>query len=113
MVLVDFPLSNQSGSKLRPAVVVQSDHNNRHLTNTIIAQITTNLKHSQEETRIVVDPAFDEGKNSGLHARSAVACENLVTIRSDLILRVIGRGRLSDSTMQAIDAALKTVLGKS
>lgn len=111
VVLVDFPLSNQLGSKLRPAVVVQSDHNNRRLANTIIAQITSNLQHAQEATRIIVDPSSVEGKSSGLHGRSVVACENLVTIHSDLLLRVIGR--MSDSTMHAIDTALKAALGIS
>ena len=111
VVLVDFPLSNQTGSKLRPAVVVQNDQNNRRLANTIIAQITSNLQHAQEPTRVIVDPSSDEENRSGLHSRSVVACENLVTVHSDLVLRVIGH--LSDSKMQVIDSALKVALGIS
>ena len=40
IVLMDFPYSDQTGSKVRPALVVQSDVWNQKLDDTILALIT-------------------------------------------------------------------------
>ncbi len=44
-VLVDFPFTSGTGRKLRPAVVVQNDTNNRRLGTTILALITSNVRN--------------------------------------------------------------------
>jgi len=41
VVLVDFPYSDHTGSKVRPALVVQADALNRRLDDTILALITS------------------------------------------------------------------------
>jgi len=41
IVLVDFPYSDQTGRKVRPALVVQSDVWNQKLDDTILAIITS------------------------------------------------------------------------
>lgn len=41
IVIVDFPYSDQIGSKIRPALVVQADLWNRLLDDTILAPITS------------------------------------------------------------------------
>ena len=41
VVLVDFPYSDQTGSKVRPALVVQADAWNQRLEDTILALITS------------------------------------------------------------------------
>ena len=43
IVIVPFPFQDKPGEKIRPAVVVQSDVENRRLANTILAMITGNL----------------------------------------------------------------------
>ena len=50
VVLVDFVYSSGKTSKLRPALVIQSDHNNLLLTKTIVAQITSRLRRLNEPT---------------------------------------------------------------
>jgi mRNA interferase MazF len=40
VVLVDFPYPSGTGSKVRPALVVQNDRDNTRLLNTIVVQIT-------------------------------------------------------------------------
>ena len=40
VILVPVPFTSGVGGKVRPALVVQSDHNNQRLINTIIAVIT-------------------------------------------------------------------------
>jgi mRNA-degrading endonuclease toxin of MazEF toxin-antitoxin module len=43
VVVVPVPYQDQPGAKIRPAVVVQGDAENRRLGNTILAMITGNL----------------------------------------------------------------------
>ena len=44
IVLMDFPYSDQTGSKVRPALVVQSDVWNQKLDDTILALITSSKR---------------------------------------------------------------------
>ena len=46
VVMVDFPYGEGSGSKLRPAVVIQCDADNRRLGTIIVAMITKQLSSS-------------------------------------------------------------------
>jgi len=108
VVLVDYPFATRSGSKLRPAVVVQSDHNNRRLANVIVAAITTTTHRQAEATQLFVDVTTPEGQQSGLLRNSVVTCENLVTIAQSIVQRKIGE--LSSATMQQIDRCLKAAL---
>jgi mRNA-degrading endonuclease toxin of MazEF toxin-antitoxin module len=39
IILVDLPFTDRSGSKIRPALMVQSDHNNARLNDVILALI--------------------------------------------------------------------------
>jgi len=97
------------GGKVRPALVIQSDHNNVRLNETIIAAITSNLAHAQEATQLLVDITSPDGAASGLLHNSAVRCERLHSISQADVRRVIGR--LSDAMMQDIDNCLKAALG--
>jgi len=80
VVLVHFPFASGRGSKIRPALVVQADHNNSRMANTIVVQITTNLRRVGEPSQLFIDPATAEGRPSGLVSPSAVTCENIATI---------------------------------
>lgn len=40
VVLVDYPFSDRTGSKVRPALVVQNDSLNQQITDTILAAIS-------------------------------------------------------------------------
>ena len=46
VVLVDFPYSDHTGSKVRPALVVQADAWNQRLDDTILALITSSRHRS-------------------------------------------------------------------
>ncbi len=91
---------------MRPALVVQSDHNNARLVNTILVQVTSNTRRAgKEPTQVLIDVTTADGKQSGLRVTSAVTCENIATQPASDIRRVIGR--LPASLMQKVDAALK------
>jgi mRNA-degrading endonuclease toxin of MazEF toxin-antitoxin module len=49
VVIVQFPYQDGTRGKNRPALVVQCDHNNRRLQNTVIAMITGNVRRAETE----------------------------------------------------------------
>jgi mRNA interferase MazF len=110
VVLVDFPYSDQTGRKVRPALVVQADTWNQRLDDTILALITSS-RHRRlgAATQLSIDITTEEGWQTGLRLNSVIQCENLLTYDQALILRVLGR--LSATTMQEIDTCLKAALG--
>jgi mRNA-degrading endonuclease toxin of MazEF toxin-antitoxin module len=90
-------------------VVVQSDHNNARLANSIFVMVSSNIRLAAiEPTQVLVDPATPEGAQSGLTTPSAVKCENVYTLPVVSVIRTIGR--LPSSLMQQVDAALKASL---
>jgi mRNA interferase MazF len=110
VVLVPIRFSSGSGTKTRPVLVVQSDHNNRRLQDTIVAVITSTVSRaSKEQTQLLIDLSSPDGKLSGLLNDSAVTCEHLHTILQADIHRKVGV--LSASLMRQIDDCLKVSLG--
>jgi mRNA interferase MazF len=105
VVLVDWPYTDLSGSKLRPAVVVQADFLNSLIDDTILVQIT-GTRHGIPGTEVEIDPAQETG--SGLLKVSYVSCTNILTKEQALIDQVIGY--LSAAVLGQIEACLKTVL---
>lgn len=109
IVLVDFPFADRRGSKRRPALVVQSDHNNRRLTNVILAAITSTTHRSAEPTQLFIEVSSPAGQQSGLLMDSVVTCENLLTIAQNLVRHKLGQ--LSPAAIQQLDSCLKASLG--
>jgi len=110
VVLLDFPFSDASGSKVRPAVVVQSDTHNRRLKTTIVVLITKTIRRAHcEPTQFLIQKDSPEGTAAGLHFDSAVSCNSLYTVHEDFVRFRIGR--LPDSIVPAVDGSLKAALG--
>ena len=77
VVIVDFPFTSGTASKLRPALIVQNDREIRRITKTIVSMITGNLRRANEDTHCLVDPGTSDGASSGLNGPSLVSCINL------------------------------------
>jgi mRNA interferase MazF len=105
VVLVDWPYSDRTGSKLRPAIVVQADFLNYLIDDTVLV-LVTHTSRGAHTTEVVLDPAVET--SSGLAVRSVASCNNFLTTDAALIDQTIGL--LSDDAMQRIADALKTVL---
>jgi mRNA interferase MazF len=97
-----------TGTSLRPALVVQAEDYNRKITNTIVAQITTNLKNQGDLAHLFIDVATEAGQQSGLLHDSLVSCINLNTLDQQRVRKVIGR--LPDDVMQQINDCLRAAL---
>jgi len=109
VILAYVPNVGSAGGKVRPALIVQSDHNNARLNETIIAAITSNTSRVHEPTQLLIEVATPEGAAYGVLPDSAVRCERLHAIPQGDVRRVIGR--LSDAVMRKIDDCLKAALG--
>ena len=110
VVLLDFPFSDASGSKVRPAVVVQSDAQNPRLTSTIVALVTKTTRRAHHEpTQFLINVDSSYGKAAGLHVDSAVACNSPYTVHEDFITYRIGR--LTSALIPTLDGCLRAALG--
>ena len=109
VALAFYPFASGVGGSRRPVLIVQNDADNRRLKNTVVAQITSNLRRATEPTHFLIEAATAEGGRSGLLHDSVVSCINLATIEQVRIDRVVGA--LSPTAMRRIDACLKTALG--
>jgi mRNA interferase MazF len=110
VVMVDFPFGEGRGSKVRPAVVVQCDADNRRLGTIIVAMITKQTGLVGREPRhILIDVSTEAGTASGLWLQSVVNCSQVATIKSDRVVRQLGR--MADSLMEQVSASLRDGLG--
>jgi mRNA-degrading endonuclease toxin of MazEF toxin-antitoxin module len=105
VVELDWHFSDLTGSKKRPAVVVQADFLNGLIDDTILVKITSQ-RYGIPGTEVEIDPAIET--TSGLSRRCYASCKDLLTRDQTLILRTVGV--LSDALMQQIEACLKVVL---
>jgi mRNA-degrading endonuclease toxin of MazEF toxin-antitoxin module len=109
VVIIDHPFSDATGSKVRPALVVQGDQRNQLLAETIVALITKNVRYiGADPSQLFIDLGTPEGRASGLNANSAVKCGKLFTVHEQLIRRKIGL--LSAPLMQQANLCLKAAL---
>jgi len=111
VVLANLPFIGASGSKVRPALVVQDDGLNQVIRETIIAEITSNLAHVAQSHQVLIDLSTPDGAASGLLTNSAVRCNRLHLIPQADVQRVIGA--MSARIMGQVDSALKSALGIS
>ncbi|MDX1947139.1 MAG: type II toxin-antitoxin system PemK/MazF family toxin [Pirellulaceae bacterium] len=78
IVLVDYPFSDGTGSKVRPALVVQTDSLNHRIDDTILAAISRST-HRASATQLFIDLTTPDGLATGLRQSSMIQCENLLT----------------------------------
>jgi mRNA-degrading endonuclease toxin of MazEF toxin-antitoxin module len=109
VVFVRFPYAGGSGSKVRPAIVVQCDRLNAKIRNTLLVMISGNIRLAGvDPVQFLIDPTTPDGVSSGLAYPSAVKCENLATVRQSDIVDTVGH--LSDALKLKLNACLKASL---
>jgi mRNA interferase MazF len=109
VVLCRFPHASQTASKIRPALVVQSDDYNTRISNLLVAGITGNLTNAGDAAHFLIDVSTAAGQQSGLQRSSLVSCINLAIIPPRFIHSRIGE--LSDDAMRLVDDCLRVALG--
>lgn len=110
VVIVDFRSLNPA-AVVRPAIVVQNDRDNARMSNTIVVQVTTNLRRNLEDTQLFIDNTHADWKLSGLRHPSVINCSNIYTIQQSRIAKIIGQ--LSQVTMAEVWKCLQHAIGAS
>jgi mRNA interferase MazF len=109
IVMCDFPYSDLSGSKVRPALVVMDDAYQK-LNHTILAIISSSrTRFVGDPSQLVIDSSHSDWTMSGLRIPSVIQCEFLASIHKSLISSKLGE--LSDATLLKINGCLKSALG--
>lgn len=96
IVLIRYPFSEMTGSKVRPAVILS----NPHVTGDyLVAPLTSRIGNLHTGEFILAN-----WTSAGLNVPSAVK-RGIYTVHSDLILKLVGR--LSSRDSQQLEAAIK------
>jgi mRNA interferase MazF len=103
VVLVGFVFSDESGRKLRPAVVISAPAYHRARQEVLVAAITSNVRR-----RLFGDHPILDWKGAGLLSPSVVA-GIIRTIRRTTIERKLGS--LAKADLEAVERELKRYLG--
>jgi len=103
VVLVRFIFADESGAKLRPAVVISSREYQRGRQEVIIAAVTSNV-----ERLLIGDYLVDGWREAGLLAPS-VSTGVVRTVKQGMIERRLGR--LPGSDLSAVRERLASILG--
>lgn len=99
IVLVRFPFSDLSASKIRPAVIISSHHSSQDV---FIVPLTSRTAKLLEGEFVL-----DHWKSAGLNVPSAVK-RGIFTITKDIILKSIGR--LHDRDASQLEKSVKSWL---
>ena len=103
VVLVGFVFSDESGRKLRPAVIISAAAYNRARQEVVVAAITSNIGR-----RLVGDHRIADWKGAGLLFPSLVT-GIYRTVSRTMILRKLGV--MAQPDQQAVDRAIRRALG--
>src|ERR1700732_3085060 len=98
VVEVDWPFTDLTGTKPRPAVVVQADFLNVLVDDAIYLKIQ-GTAWGIPGTEVKIDPAVET--TPGLSKTCYVSCKDVLTRDQALVLRTVGV--LSDAGMQEIE----------
>src|SRR5436853_3018919 len=98
VVEIDWHFSDLTGSKVRPAVVVQADFLNGLIDDTILVKIT-GRRFGIPGTEVELDPAV--ASISGLNKICYASCNYLLTRDQVMVGAIIGV--LSDAAMNGIE----------
>lgn len=104
VVLVPFPFTDQSTTKKRPAVIISSHAYNTGRPDLIIMAVTSQIK----STAILGEVIVQDWQAAGLLKPSAIK-PVIATLEMSLVIRTMGR--LMDHDQQALQGALKIILG--
>jgi mRNA interferase MazF len=107
IALVFFPNSDLRTAKKRPVIIVDSDDLATGLPQRIVAMVSSNLQRANHPSRVLVRLDSEDGKCSGLLFDSVIMTDNLATIMTHELDKVIGHM----PGMASIDEALRYTLG--
>ncbi|MBI4141384.1 type II toxin-antitoxin system PemK/MazF family toxin [Candidatus Woesearchaeota archaeon] len=103
IVLVPFPFSDQTGQKVRPALVLSNDVFNQTSDDVILCGLTTTIK--QSKYTIIITP--DDIEEGVLYEKSAIKVESILKIDKTLIIKSFAR--LNKETFSHVISTLSEI----
>jgi len=100
VILVKYPFSDLSGSKIRPAVIVNAAHSSQDV---LIMPLT-----SKTTALLAGEFVLADWKQAGLNVKSAIK-RGLYTVHQSLVVKNVGK--LSAADAEEVDRSLRDWLG--
>jgi len=107
VILVPFPFSDQSGQKVRPALILSNDKFNQISDDLIVCAITTVLK--QEKYTVLLKP--NDIETGTLYEQSAIKVETILKIQKSLVIKTIAT--IKAPTFSKVTALLSELIKPS
>jgi mRNA interferase MazF len=104
LILIKFPFSDQTGSKVRPAIIVSNNNFNEKSEDIFLVPITSVLK-SAEHSFEITQKNMEKGN---LIINSRVRVDKLGVVRKSLFKMKVGE--INNSTMLKINKKLEKIL---
>lgn len=101
IVLVPFPFTDLSGSKVRPAVIIS----NGKIGSDVAVLFITSQTKLRGKHLVHIAPS----KENGLKAKSKIVCSKIATLEAKIVLGELGN--ISADVQHTLDTELKKVLG--
>ncbi|RLG59690.1 MAG: type II toxin-antitoxin system PemK/MazF family toxin [Candidatus Hydrothermarchaeota archaeon] len=102
IVLVPFPFTDLTASKLRPALVIHEGEKD-----VIVAFISSKIPETISEYEAVVRKSHPEFKYTGLKVDSIIRLDKVATILKDLVIGELGE--IGDILKQEINEKLEKI----
>lgn len=111
VVLIRYPFSDLSGSKVRPAVVMSSTSYNKKGEDALFVLISSNIGNPQP-TDYLIDKDDIEFSKTGLKTASIIRTDKIVYLTKKLAIRKLGK--IGPNAQKEIENRFKAVfdLGK-
>ncbi|MBU1661270.1 MAG: type II toxin-antitoxin system PemK/MazF family toxin [Chloroflexi bacterium] len=109
VVLVRYPFTDLSGTKIRPAVVLTPDHLLTQLDDVLCLFISSSLPAKLLPTDFVLELHHPSFAKTGLKYRSVLRSHKLALLHKSLVLRVLGR--MDRDLTSEINQRLRIALG--
>lgn len=90
VVLLSYPFSDLSATKVRPALVVSPDSENGQLEDSVFLLITSNTSR-MSSFDLVIATSHPEFVTTGLLNSSAIRVNKVWTLRNTLVQKVLGK----------------------
>ena len=108
IILIKFPFTDLSTTKVRPALVVSSDKYNIKGEDAIFMCISSNIKNKQDNDLLI--KSSDKGFTStGLKQASLFCTGKIVILKKSLAIRKLGE--IEADTLSKINCMLIDILG--
>ena len=109
VVLIAFPFTDLTATKVRPAVVLSTPEFHARHRDVILAAVSSVARLSEEPTSVLLPADAPDFPGTGLRVTSVVHCGKLATVQGTLVLKRLGR--LGSPTLRRVDGAVRRAVG--